>query len=512
MLSRWHALRAHPCRQALVLAFLVAVFVGHAALYWSWVEDDAYITLRYADNLVAGHGPVFNPGERVEGYSNPAWMLLGALALRLGLDPLVAWRALGLLAGVGCLVISWRLARRLAPDAGAWALLAPAWLALTPLLPRHAVSGLETVAQALVLSLGFMVLVWPAERRSWWLPLAAMLALILMRPEGAGFAALLLALRGRRGPAWWRWWALLGVLVVAFTIWRWGYYDALLPNTFHVKMTGEQQSWRAGFHHLREFLRDGGGAALLALSAVLLACRLAAAAARGVLIVVAAQAALLIAAGGDWMHHHRFMVPIMPLLTATMAAGGGVLVRTLTEAWGRPRIPTVVVATLVVVGLSGNYLAERAIWQEVMPAVRAGQYLPQSYGRVASWLRQHTSPHALVAISDIGAVGYHSRRRILDMIGLVDRHVARTPGGLHAKHDPQYVLSRAPDYVVLVETPGGEGPPTYWRAADRALAEARGFVEAYHAVATIPLGYRRELARIYARRDAIADLDGETGP
>lgn len=43
--------------------------------------DDAYISYRFAQNLVAGHGLVFNPGERVEGYTNPLTVLLAALLL-----------------------------------------------------------------------------------------------------------------------------------------------------------------------------------------------------------------------------------------------------------------------------------------------------------------------------------------------------------------------------------------------------------------------------------------------
>src|SRR5438093_6967987 len=40
------------------------------------VVDDVFISFRYAGNLVSGHGLVFNPGERVEGFSNPLWTLL----------------------------------------------------------------------------------------------------------------------------------------------------------------------------------------------------------------------------------------------------------------------------------------------------------------------------------------------------------------------------------------------------------------------------------------------------
>ena len=46
--------------------------------------DDVFISLRYAENLAAGRGLVFNPGERVEGYSNFAWTVLLAVPAWLG--------------------------------------------------------------------------------------------------------------------------------------------------------------------------------------------------------------------------------------------------------------------------------------------------------------------------------------------------------------------------------------------------------------------------------------------
>ena len=45
-----------------------------AGLSW-WLVDDAFISFRYARNLLEGHGLVFNPGERVEGYTNFLWTL-----------------------------------------------------------------------------------------------------------------------------------------------------------------------------------------------------------------------------------------------------------------------------------------------------------------------------------------------------------------------------------------------------------------------------------------------------
>ena len=46
----------------------------------SWGNDDAYIGYRYAKNLAEGKGLVFNPGERVEAYTDPLYVVLLAPA------------------------------------------------------------------------------------------------------------------------------------------------------------------------------------------------------------------------------------------------------------------------------------------------------------------------------------------------------------------------------------------------------------------------------------------------
>ncbi|MGB9624562.1 MAG: hypothetical protein ACPMAQ_06825, partial [Phycisphaerae bacterium] len=46
-------------------------------VFWrAWACDDAFITFRYVANCLAGYGPVFNVGERVQGFSHPLWFLL----------------------------------------------------------------------------------------------------------------------------------------------------------------------------------------------------------------------------------------------------------------------------------------------------------------------------------------------------------------------------------------------------------------------------------------------------
>ena len=53
-----------------MLVPVVIVLVG--AWLYRWVDEDAFINFRIIDNLLAGHGLVFNLGERVEVDSDPS--------------------------------------------------------------------------------------------------------------------------------------------------------------------------------------------------------------------------------------------------------------------------------------------------------------------------------------------------------------------------------------------------------------------------------------------------------
>ena len=64
----------------------------------AWVCDDSFISIRYADNLVHGHGFVYNAGERVEGYTNLFWTLILAAFIRVGASPVTGAEFLGVVA------------------------------------------------------------------------------------------------------------------------------------------------------------------------------------------------------------------------------------------------------------------------------------------------------------------------------------------------------------------------------------------------------------------------------
>ncbi len=81
-----------------MLVPVVIVLVG--AWLYRWVDEDAFINFRIIDNLLAGHGLVFNLGERVEVDSDPLWLF--TLAGLHEILPFVALEWLSVVLGLVC--------------------------------------------------------------------------------------------------------------------------------------------------------------------------------------------------------------------------------------------------------------------------------------------------------------------------------------------------------------------------------------------------------------------------
>ena len=78
-------------------------FVAGILVVLEFIKDDAYISFRYAHNLVTGNGLVFNRGEYVEGFTNFLWVLVVAPFEALGWDLFQVCEVLGTILGIGCL-------------------------------------------------------------------------------------------------------------------------------------------------------------------------------------------------------------------------------------------------------------------------------------------------------------------------------------------------------------------------------------------------------------------------
>ena len=110
-MTRWSIRFASAPVVAGVLSYAPWLALLGVLSYLSWfMTDDAFIAFRYVRNFMEGHGLVFNPGERVEGYSSFLWVLeLAAIWKIFGLPPedVAQWLSVGYTAGVIALLLWW---------------------------------------------------------------------------------------------------------------------------------------------------------------------------------------------------------------------------------------------------------------------------------------------------------------------------------------------------------------------------------------------------------------------
>ena len=139
--------------QVWIGALLVAVALLARLLPGPRTIDDAFITFRYARNLLAGNGFVYNPGEAVLGTTTPLYTLLMAgLGVPWGVNAPFPWLALvvnALADAATCLLLVW-LGKRIGARWAGWA--AAAVWAVAPFSVTFVIGGLETSLYVLLLT------------------------------------------------------------------------------------------------------------------------------------------------------------------------------------------------------------------------------------------------------------------------------------------------------------------------------------------------------------------------
>jgi arabinofuranosyltransferase len=200
-----------------------------------WVTDDAYLTLRTADNFIHGDGLGWNGDERVQAYTHPLWMLLLTAGYALTHQAFLSSIGLGLL----CTGAAVWLLGRLGRDA-THALLALGLLTLSRAFVEFSTSGLENPLSHLLVAA--LVLAYAVRRApfGWLCALAALLALNRMDTLLVAVPALvhagLVSVR-EHGLARTAQSALLGALpLLSWELFSLVYYGFWVPNTAFAKL------------------------------------------------------------------------------------------------------------------------------------------------------------------------------------------------------------------------------------------------------------------------------------
>jgi hypothetical protein len=293
-----------------------------------WVCDDAFISFRYAKNLVDGHGLIFNIGEKVEGYSNFLWTIMVAVGMKVSLDPVPFSLVLGGLSFLAVVIATGLVSYRLTESGKKPLFLVP--IAALLLMLHHdmhvyATSGLETMFTTALMMFGFLTLITARDNRKYLLAGFLLTLTALARPDGLLFTAMgglfvLIAERRFRPAIAYALPVLL--LYLPYWIWRYQYYGYVFPNTYYAK-SGDLSYWSQGWVYLWVYLKSYYLLLTVAVAiAVVIWMRVSRSIAEDSIAWRAFQLALLfvipyviyiVKVGGDFMFA-RFWIVITPLL------------------------------------------------------------------------------------------------------------------------------------------------------------------------------------------------------
>jgi arabinofuranosyltransferase len=493
----WGALAAFAC------------WKGYSEL-WArrWVQDDAYISFRYARNFVEGQGLLYNPGQRaVEGYSNFTWVLLACIPFLFGRDdPIVFMHVVGLLLWVLSGALSAAILRKVIPYPYAVAPLAVAVLIQNSSYNQWFMSGMETplvVACNLGTIFCFMNAVDSGLARYRYLLGAIAGFAAMTRMDDLFFIAGIfttMALVATRKEELWN--GAVAFLVFAATYGayfaaRLLYYGDIFPNTAYAKL-GTVANYQSGWSYVRAFFFVYPEL-LPALPAVLiLPIRLSHSNTTdrvfsAITISVLFQVLYILRIGGDFMEW-RFMVPLIPLLqiAAYMIAVDFFLnpLYVPPQSSTARRLAAAFVSLLVAAQLVHRE-RERQATEDWMANVLVtgqenirllGRYAnpPFAWGRIGLKLGELFGSSYVLATPAAGMIPFSSRMTTLDLYGINDYAIAHSKlskfehgeprgriGHEYQLTDVDFIRSRGADllldwpYLQLTTLPDAQNVPPF---------------------------------------------------
>jgi hypothetical protein len=450
-----------PLAAALVLGLGVFLIREHQlAGAVGFPLDDPWIHLRFARNLAEGQGFAYNPGVPVSGSTAPLWtLLLGALFRLVGSEPLVA-KAAGSAATLAAAWLAARLALEWTADHAA-AAVAGVLTALAGPLLWGALSGMEVTLAAALVTGGLLAHVTGRDSAA-----AGLLALaVLARPESVLVFVLVWA-AGSWAPRR----AAIFALALAAAVGPWVAFNLAtvgspLPATAAAKIESglvgvlsghHESSWsffmKRPWRYLVEWVkwldtvnglfplmippglwllwRRGGRRFLLPGAA---------------LVLHPLAMALLASFRGPGFQEGRYSIQLLPLAAAVatlpLAALTAWSPTSNTPPTAPRRLSRLLAAGLVVAALAG-------LWPAATRYGWAVQNIEAMQGHLGRWIAANTPGDARLALNDVGAIGYLSRREVVDVMGLV------TPDILPYRRDGElgvlrYLEHACPDYLII---------------------------------------------------------------
>jgi hypothetical protein len=437
-----------------MLIYLYLPFLAAVVLTFASTPDDVFITLRYAANFVHGHGLVFNPGERVQGFTSPldllvaivmylvpgglalfkmklASILFGLLAIReagilLWRLPLPMWTfKVGCVAIGTCGVIAYASGNGLETSLEMWLLIA---------IARRLILDLRRQSMITVAVLAFFAVLARPDAVA---PLTCIAIASLYVERDIGFI---------RRISWF-----IGVVIAASmtTIGEVLYFKSILPNTFYAKDVPLDRSLAQGWEYLHYLLQPVGFDSLLSqpilvnlvviIEAIFLAIGTLSILRKHprctyLLTLIAGQVLFVLKSGGDWMTGGRFLAAAaIPLIIIEVMGALEATAFLRHHLSARSERYSVAIISLLLMSASIIPLTyvNAPIWLisgvSNKSLIASGQYryLSAMWSSIPSTL-SCLRPGQLVTSTEVGYLGFARQDlRLLDLRGLTSSAVAR---------------------------------------------------------------------------------------
>lgn len=476
-----------------VLAYLLSKHSG-------FFHDDAYITLRYARTFAETGLIQWNPGEWAEGYTSLLHVVLTGWVIRLGASAVAAAQAVNAIAAFVLLAATAVAARAVLPGRENWLGRALTVLTIAGSTPiaLWVLGGLEAVVVAALLASGVAALLtYLRQPRPVLLALAAIAyaLAVLTRLDASVFIAgsglgLLVAGPGTKSARVMGAALVVGIPAAVSFIQmgiRWQIYGELFPLTFYAKADLPlPEKLLNGAEYLSDMLVTIPTLGIALGAAVILRKTVRSNPAVPFLLCATVLQLLYICwAGGDHMPWARMLVPLLaPLALLLLASLSAMALRTRNIVVGASAAATLVVA-LVEPPKTRDHAAH--------------------FGEIIGRHIDTTWPEGItIAVNTAGSTPFFAgqNRIFIDMLGLNDPVIAKRknvpvlterqswPG--HAKGDGAYVLSRAPDRIIIGPAHGVDVADA-WFLSGKELESLPEFARCYQQVIE-PVHYSKELA------------------
>ncbi len=502
---------------------------------YSFGVDDSFIFYRYAENIAAGKGFVFNAGEPAgEGFTSWLWTLMLAASHWMGIHIIQASKILGILfhllgAGLVFLVVQLLLAKErhsassqvsvgaydydsVAPLFGG---LVAAVFLLNYRLIAHSVSGMETSLYVFtILLLTYLttraLLADSTALQWWWILALTTTCAFWVRPEGivaGGIALLAMAI------AHWRallkprvWFYVLGGLVVpvlVFILIKVLVFGYPLPHSYYHKLIVIRSEYNDSLRHLLQFISAYGWLMVMAfISAGYAILKQKKYLYLFYTVFFMAMTAIYLFFYPVMNYLHRFYIPYLPLLLVMLVPVFSLMARALVRSQYRHYRPVLLLLVFVLLGVRMN--GQMGYTQKVVhgwstlvnPAISRALL-----GRVMADL----PANMVVANSEMGVIPYYSGLTCIDMAGLTDPVIA------HSGLTMAYLETRHVD-LILFPRDVQKITPAQWQTytinykdvfLSRRFKESFQFIGAYPAWTNGPRQYYLYANHTSPRFDAV---------